>query len=279
MALSPTTGLNSYYLIDLLENLSNLSIGPDPNADDISQDLVLQFLKEGYQTIIAANNRWPWFQTYWSLDTVADQQNYGSNFLMISTTSPSYPIPPASPTNPTQEVSTLGEIVSFTNTTNSGNELILLPQSYAESIWVGTSNQAGIPAYYSQWSNAIKLWPKPNDVYALIIRGYRTASLTWLSDSNNAASVDYVDINQELHMPLVNYAMGRIFQFQEDREMADTYMRFFQLGIKNYMDSLTAPSSNQPLILSGGLQNQFGGPWSWILPGAANGVPLGRLWY
>jgi hypothetical protein len=274
MALSPTTGLNSYYLIDLLENLSNLTIGPDPNADDINQDLVLQFLKEGYQTIIAANTRWPWFETNWYLNTVANQQNYVTGYIMLSTTSPSYVVPVAP-----QSLYELGEIVSFTNTTNAGNELILLPQSYAESIWVGTSNQAGIPAYFSKWGSGMKLWPKPNGVYLLSIRGYRLPSLTWLNDSNNAASVDYVDINQELHMPLVNYAMARIFQFQEDREMADTYMRFFQLGIKNYMDSLVAPSSNQPLILSGGLQNQFGGPWSWILPGAANGVPLGRLWY
>lgn len=274
MALSPETGLNSYYLIDLLENLSNLTIGPDPDADDISQDLVLQFLKEGYQTIVAANTRWPWFQTNWYLNTVADQQIYSLGYYMTSTTSPSYSIPLTS-----QSLFEVGEIVSFTNTTNSGNELVLLPQSYAESIWVGTSNQSGIPAYYSQWANAIKLWPMPNDVYLLLIRGYRMPSFTWLSDSNNAASTDYVDLNVELHMPLVNYTMGRIFQFQEDREMADTYMRFFQLGIKNYMDSLTAPSSNQPLILSGGLQNQFGGPWSWVLPGAASGVPLGRLWY
>ena len=277
MALSPTTGLNSYYLIDLLENLSNLSIGPDPNADDISQDLVLQFLKEGYQTIVAANNRWPWFETNWILNTILNQQNYTTGYIMISTTSPSYVIPTAP-----QYLYQMGEIVSFTNTTNAGNELILLPQSYAESLWVGTSNQAGIPAYYSQWSSGMKLWPKPNGVYLLSVRGYRVPSLTWLQDSNNAASTDYVDLNQELHMPLVNYAMGRIFQFQEDREMADTYMRFFQLGIKNYMDSLVAPSSNQPLILSGGLQNQFGGPWSWILPGAGTGravTPLGRLWY
>lgn len=274
MALSPETGLNSYYLIDLLENLSNLTIGPDPNADDISQDLVLQFLKEGYQTIVAANTRWPWFETLYQTATVANIQSYNSNISMVETYSPSIVTPVANLT-----LTSISEITNITNTTNSGNELILLPQSYAESIWVGTSNQPGIPAYFSMWGNRINLWPMPNDIYVINIRGYRMPSLTWLSDSNNAASTDYVDLNVELHMPLVNYTMGRIFQFQEDREMADTYMRFFQLGIKNYMDSLTAPSSNQPLILSGGLQNQFGGPWSWVLPGAANGVPLGRLWY
>ena len=274
MPLSPETGLNSYYLIDLLENLSNLTIGPDPNADDINQDLVLQFIKEGYQTIVAANPRWPWFETLYQTVTGANTQSFNSNISMIETYSPSIVTPIINLT-----LSSIGEITNITNITNSGNELILLPQSYAESIWVGTSNQAGIPAYFSMWGNRINLWPMPNDSYFLNIRGYRIPSFTWLSDSNNANSVDYVDLNVELHMPLVNYTMGRIFQFQEDREMADTYMRFFQLGIKNYMDSLTAPSSNQPLILSGGLQNQFGGPWSWILPGAANGVPLGRLWY
>ena len=37
-----TTGLNSFYLIQLIESLSQLEIGYNPDVDDINQDLVLQ---------------------------------------------------------------------------------------------------------------------------------------------------------------------------------------------------------------------------------------------
>jgi hypothetical protein len=63
MALDPRSGLNSYWLIQLLENVSQLQIGYDNDVDDINQDLVLQFLKEGFQTIVDTDTRWPWFET------------------------------------------------------------------------------------------------------------------------------------------------------------------------------------------------------------------------
>ena len=40
-----TTGLNAYYLIELIDNLSQLQFGYNVDVDDVNQDLVLQFIK------------------------------------------------------------------------------------------------------------------------------------------------------------------------------------------------------------------------------------------
>ena len=80
MALDPRGGLNSYWLISLLEDMSQLQIGYDTDVDDINQDLVLQYLKEGFQTIVDADTRWPWFEASYSA-TIDTTTNDGSGVI------------------------------------------------------------------------------------------------------------------------------------------------------------------------------------------------------
>jgi hypothetical protein len=77
--------------------------------------------------------------------------------------------------------------------------------------------------------------------------------------------------------------MSRIYQFQEDPEMSAVYMNQFTANLKNYQDYLTAPSSNQPLIYSGGLQLQgqygygYGIPGMRVIP-SSTAVPSAIAW-
>jgi hypothetical protein len=271
------TGINRYYLIEYLENISDLEISNDPNEADINQNLVIQFIKEGYQRIIALDGRWPWLQSVWTFNTVNTQRGYSTGFTLTNTSSTAITVPQAN-----QTLNDIREVINLVNNTNGGNELIYIDQFKAEQIWCGTDDQPDIPAYWSLWGGQINLWPKPNDVYAITMRGYREPSLAWLEDVNGAAgSTVYVDLNQEFHMMLVNFVMMRIFQFQEDPEMAAVYQRHFQEGVAIAKDNLTAPNSNQPVILSGGLQTNPAywwsvGPGIMVRPGSPN--PLGWMY-
>jgi len=260
MALDPTTGLNSYWLIQLLENVSQLQIGYDDDTDDINQDLVLQFLKEGFQTIVDADTRWPWFETNYTA-LVPFGQPTVTSFSQVSTYSPyQTQIVPIVPINDIKElinvVAIQGDAIADPSLQYSayGLELIYISQDQGEKIWVGSMNQPDIPGYFSLWSNKLYLWPRPNMTYTLFIRGYREPDLTWLNDSSNSQSLNYVDLDLELQACLITYTMSRIYQFQEDAEMARVYRDQFVTNLKNYQDYLTAPSSNQPLVYSGGLQ-------------------------
>ena len=53
---------------------------------------------------------------------------------------------------------------------------------------------------------------------------------------------------------LINFVVARLFQYQEDPEMAAVYMQHFETGVTLSREDLTGPNANQPLILSGGLQ-------------------------
>ena len=253
MALNPVGGLNSYYLIQLLENLSQLAIGYDNDVDDINQDLVLQFLKEGFQTIVDSEVRWPWFESNYQAFTVYGQQTI-SNFFLTQTYSPYITVPQNVNMSDIKELINVVAIQGTEPFQNYGNELIYLGQHQAERWWVGATNQPGIPGYFSIWSNQMYMWPRPNQEYLLQIRGYRQPDLNWLLDSSNSESTVYVDLDLELQACLINYAMSRIYQFQEDAEMSRVYREQFVTNLKNYQDYLTAPSSNQPLVYSGGLQ-------------------------
>ena len=280
-----TTGLNAYYLIELIENLSQLQIGYNVDIDDVNQDLVLQFIKEGYQRIVSLDTRWPWFQSTYSFDTVNNTRTYSAGFDLTATYSPYIAVFPAASAT-TINISEIREVISCTNNTDAGNELIYIDQFKAESIWVGTNDQADIPSYWSLWGNQINFWPKPNGVYNITTRGYRQADLTWLTESNNAASTDYVDLDPEFHMMLVNFVLARTFQFQEDPEMASVYMQHYNAGVTIAKANITAPNSNQPLIMSGGLllngaantNYGFGYGQAGILVQPGTPYPLGRMY-
>jgi hypothetical protein len=245
--------------------LSDLDIGFDAN-DDISTDLVNGFVKEGFQKVVALSNRWPYYQTTYSLAVITGIRPYTS-FQQTQ--------PTVIGSNP-KGITDISQIISVVNSDTSfqGNSLVYLDQARCESIWVGAQDQEGPPAYFSIWADQLNLWPKPDNNYSFTIRGFRNPSLTWMQNEGDA-----IDISPELQLPLINYVMARIFQFQEDTEMANEYMRSFERAIAIIQGNLTAPSSNRQLIMSGGLQLT---PYDWwwsdtpnmrVLPGSP--YPLG----
>lgn len=246
---------------DFVGQLSDLEIGQDPN-DDISQDLVYGFIKEGFQKVYNLTTRWPYYQNTLGLVTVAGQRGY-----TVFTQS--------NPTVANKTLPDLNQIISVVNTTNAGNALVALDQFKCESLWVGASDQPGIPAYFSIWANTLNLWPKPDGVYVLSIRGFRRPNLDWLSDANLP-----IDISPDMQLALTNYVMARIFQFQEDPEMAAVYNRNFEQEVAIIQGNLTAPNNNQPLIMSGGLQlTQYDYWWAdypgiQVMPGTPNPIAL-----
>ena len=270
-------------------NISGLEIGSGQNVD-IQQVLVDQFIEEGYRQIVAVETRWPWFQQTLNFYTTNNLHKYNglgapsgsgiesaSNFTAIDPTAGSPGV---------VDYNDFQQVISLTNESNSGNKLIYIDHFRAEQIWSGTNDIANIPQYYSIWGQYIHLWPKPNNAgddgtamgnvdgngvaipiqpkygtfdtdrdsgrYYISMRVYRQPTFEWLTNTN----LD-VDLNDEFHMMLCNYVMARIFQFQEDPEMAQVYMNHFEKGVAIARGSLTAPNANQQVILSGGLQGSM----------------------
>lgn len=245
---------------NLVGQLSDLEIGVSAN-DDITVDLVNSFIKEGFQKIYNLTTRFPYYQATYGFSTIVDQHGYSSFGQVLPTV------------NATPNVITdLNQIVSVVNNSNAGNSLIYMDQFKMESLYVGSQDSSGIPAYFTIWADRLNLFPKPNEVYSMTIRGYRRPVLNWLSDVNLS-----IDISPDMQLPLVNYVMSRIFQFQEDPEMSLVYNRQFEQEVALVQGNLTAPNNNQPLIMSGGLQLSpyaYYGPGIQVMPGSPNPIAL-----
>jgi len=196
----------------------------DLDTVDLPNSLLDTFVKEAFQRIIALERRWPFYQETYTLNTVASQRPY-----TISA------------------IGDIREIISIVETTASGNRFTEIAYDEAEDVWLGNTDVPGRPYFWAVWDGQIHLYPKPDVVYPLTIRAYRNPSYTWLS--NTATEID---MDNWFHILLAYYALSRVYQRQEDNEMAVMYQRSFEEGVAMARRDLMKPRSHRPLLLSGG---------------------------
>mgnify|MGYP001016168403 CR=1 FL=1 len=116
----------------------------------------------------------------------------------------------------------------------------------AEAVWVGSYDQTSRPLYYTFWEDQIHLWPKPDTVYPLVVRGYRKSNDWSSSDSTE------VDADARLHQSLVYYGVAQIYQLQEDVELATFYRKTFDEAVRLAISDIMRPSSQRPFAVSDG---------------------------
>lgn len=197
----------------------------DMDTTDVPNDVLDMYVKDGYQRMIALERRWPFFQKSYSLSTVADQQGYTISAIGSGD---------------------IREITSIVDTTAGGNRLTLVAHEDAEAVWNGTSDLSGRPLHFSLWESKVYLWPTPNAVYSLSLRGYRKP-VDWTANTTTE-----VDADERLHQALVYYAVAQVYQLQEDMELATFYRGSFDENVRLVANDIMRPSSHRPMVLSGG---------------------------
>jgi len=196
----------------------------DMDTVDLSDDLLEMYIRDGFDRMMSIERRWPTFQKSATLSTVVDEREYA--------------------------LSTIGDgdfsdIISIVDVTSGGIRLTLVSHDDAEATWVGGSDQSGRPLHFSVWEQKIHLWPKPNAVYSLSVRGYRKP-IDWLVNDSTE-----VDADARLHQALVYYAVAQVYQLQEDIELAAFYRNSFDENVRLVARDIMKPSSHRPLVLSG----------------------------
>ena len=198
----------------------------DLDATDLSDAVIDQFAREGFQRIYALERRWPILQESYTFSTVASQREY--------------------------DISTIGdirEIISVVDTSTQGARLTLIDYNDAEGIWLGNLDVASRPYFYSFWNQKICLWAKPDIVYPMTVRAFRNPVYTWLEDVQ-----EEIDLDEWFHAILPYFVLARVYQRQEDSELSNMYMKSFEEGVAFARRDLMKASSAQPVIMSGGKQ-------------------------
>ena len=198
----------------------------DLDETDLSNTLIDQFAREGFQRIYALERRWPILQETYTFNTVANQREY-----TIST------------------IGDIREIISIVDTSTQGARLTLIDYNQAEQTWLGNLDVAARPYFYSFWDKKIQLWAKPNIVYPMTVRAFRNPVYTWLTDIT-----EDIDLDEFFHAILPYFVLARVYQRQEDAQLAAMYLGTFEEGVAIAKRDLMKASSAQPVIMSGGRQ-------------------------
>jgi hypothetical protein len=198
----------------------------DLDEEDLPLSLIQTYVKDGFQRIIELERRWGFYQTTYTLSTIADQREYTIDDI--------------------GDGEALREIVSVIDTSIAGNRLNLISHDEAEAIWVGSLDTPGRPYHYSIWGGQLHLYPKPDTVYPLKVRGYREPSYDWVTVDEE------IDCDASLHIALIYYAVSREYQRQEDPELAAMYKQSFDEAVAIARQDLMKMPSARPLVMAGG---------------------------
>ena len=198
----------------------------DLDETDLSNTLIDQFAREGFQRIYALERRWPILQETYTFNTVANQREY-----TIST------------------IGDIREIISIVDTSTQGARLTLIDYNQAEETWLGNLDVPSRPYFFSFWDKKIQLWAKPDIVYSMTVRAFRNPVYTWLTDIT-----ENIDLDEFFHAILPYFVLARVYQRQEDAQLAAMYLGTFEEGVAIAKRDLMKASSAQPVIMSGGKQ-------------------------
>lgn len=206
----------------------------DLDEVDVSADLIVSYMKDGFQRIINLERRWPFLETTYTLNTVASQRDYSMKSI--------------GETTPGAADGQLREVISFLDNSTSGNRLALISLDDAEAVWHGSFDTPSRPLFFTEWGDTIKLYPRPDIAYPLTVRGYRKAHYTWTTARNTEP-----DCDERLHNAIAYYAVSQIYKRQEDSEMANMYKQSFEEAVSLCRKELMRPASHRPMIMSRGV--------------------------
>jgi len=196
----------------------------DLDIEDLPDSLLNLYLRDGYYRILDLEKRWVFLEKSFTFNTVAEQRAYEiDNF----TSDP------------------ISQIVSIVDESGIGLSLDMVPYDMAETTYVGSYDTSGDPLFYSIWEGSIHLFPKPNNVRVLKVRGYREP-IDWVGED------DVVDASASLHFALVYYACSRVYQRLEDTVMAAEYKRSFDEAVLLASKNIQKPFSHAHMRLSAG---------------------------
>ena len=154
----------------------------DMDTTDVSDALLNMYIRDGYDRMISLERRWPFLEKSYTLSTVANQKTYAISSIGTGD---------------------VREITSIVEDSVGGIRLTLIDHADGEAFWLGSQDTAGRPMHFSVWEQKLCIWPEPNDVYTLDLRGYRKPT-AWDSDDTTE-----VDADERLHQKLVYYAVAQ----------------------------------------------------------------------
>jgi hypothetical protein len=195
----------------------------DMDDEELPSPVLDSYIQEGYTRMMSMENRWPAFETRWTVDKVGG--------------TPDITLPADC------DPAGLYSVIDGDN----GMRLVQVSNEQAEDNFSQIATTT-IPVYYTIWGGVLRLSPDPDTDRVIRLRGYRYPS-NWMTGGAGAE----VDADPRLHILLAHFAIALSYAQQEDEVLEDVYMKRFQAGFMAARNAICNPRHNRPLIYAGGL--------------------------
>lgn len=206
----------------------------DLDIEDLPDVVLDVFIREGSKRIERAESRWPFYEAEFTLATVAAQEDYDLTAL--------------TPVVTDQTMSELASIVGPRWTLNQ------IGRDEGDNNFPLNVDQSGEPLYYSVWGSSLRLFPTPDAVYTLRVRGYRHAR-DWVAEGSGGEP----DLPNEMHNSVAQWALARAYAQQDDPEMASIFERQFADEVRLFQRRFNSAPRSQPIVLNG--HTSVNRPW------------------
>lgn len=198
----------------------------DLEVEDLPDQVLDVFIREGSRRIERAEPRWPFYEVSFPLTLNQNESSVAKTAIDTS----------------------LDQITAINHTP---------AVAFPPLRWIGhdtlndqLSNRPaalGRPYYFSEWAGSVFFFPAADIAYTLTVHGYRRAA-DWVSDGAGAVP----DLPDELHNTVAMWAIQKAYAQQEDPELSSLYERQFLDELNEFRRRLVITPHNQPLVLNGG---------------------------
>jgi len=198
---------------------------------DVSDTMIDTWLKEGVRVVAQARADWPHFEAIGTITTADGTASY------------------AFPTN-TDGGSSNSTFRSIVSVQAPNWYLGWIGHREAQEQYLASSgSNEGVPLFWSTWGSKIYLWPVPDAIYTLNVRGYRKL-YTWYA---SAASTP--DLPDEFEDALQEWLLVKFYLQQNDSDMATNHRRNFEFLLEQIAhDQVRGPQF--PIVLNGGRRRE-----------------------
>ena len=231
----------------------------DITTNDIADTTMNTFIREGYDTIVYSEKRWPFYEVALNFTTVGGQSDYAmadiATNLSIVHDGVTFSGGAAPKNVGIREVASL----------RTDNQVLnYLGYDAADVLYPVSSNGSSQPWYWSMWASGssasagisnqvIRLYPTPGSGQTIYMRGYRNPvefGGNTVVNRSAIASTDTPDLPVPFDNVLALYAIYRSYQQQEDAAMGQQYYSQFIQELDNLRARFEDSPAPQPLLLN-----------------------------
>ena len=194
----------------------------DLDESEVPNDLLDVWARDATIKIARTRKRWPFFETSWTLTTVAGQADY--------------PLSALSPA-----------VDEITSIVRDNARLRYLGRDEAEAAYLPYQTYGGLIEFFNVWGEDLRLYPTPDGPQTLLLRGYRKVN-DWVSEGAGAIP----DFPDNFHDAVRLYLLGMAYLQQEDPEMASQFINAFNAEMELLKKQYGEMPGPYPVVLGGG---------------------------